>query len=1029
MNMEDSRIHSGIQIRLLGDLQLTSTDGRARKLPASKKTRALIGYLIATGRPHRRERLCDLLWDGPNDPRAELRWSLNKARAVLNDPGVIRLTADRESVAFQPHAADIDLTRVRQLLQDGVATASIEALQTAIGLFRGEFLDGLDLLASYRYQEWCAAEREAISRVRLAVLGSLIDRLDDSPDDALPYARALVAADPLSEAGHAAVVRLLGRLGRKKEALGHYDLARRVIEAELGAPPSEELEQARVALRSASPRHEPAHCSSHAATAATGYIKSAQSADLQVPFVGRQAERSLVDRLVAASVDARARNVLVVTGEPGIGKSLLLEHLRERMASSGGRALSGRAFEAEMTRPYGIWIDILRPVSLDRGVGRLWQDLASLVPVGGPPASDPADRSRLFDGVLNLLKHLAAEQPIAITLDDLHWVDDASASLIHYVIRTFDGPCGLLVACGARSGEVDDNPAAAGVLRSLGREGRLHEVVLAPLRAEETAELVRAAAPQVDIARVVAESEGNPLFALGLARTPGQGQGGPGWTLDLVISGQLASLKDRARDLLMWAAALGRSFTVDVLARAAGFDTSELLGVLEDLERRRIVQPVGEHTYDFVHDLVRQASYRSISQPRRTLIHRQIARLLTVVAETDPAAAADLARHAGLCGDHEIAAGACAVAGQRALCLFANAEAAGFAARGLRHVDQLLPGPRRLETYIRLTNIRILAAAGPGMRRLPPLREEISTAVAAAEALGLHAVAATGHQLLSILDQESGDLHRAHESSLRAAQVVRGMDPATSAQQLANTARCLLELEADVVQSRALIREAEILAEPLGLELCELHWARGLIHRWGGEYDAAVPLLERALAMARDVEDRWREYKCLTWLAVFDLERGHAAATTDRCAELMQVATKLGEAHVPFVATLEVLARMSAGERGAETRLGCALDELRAVDDKSYLAYALNEAAVLHLRNGRICEAVDSASEALKVAETMQRYNEIVMARATLACAGVNDDRSSAVEQLEALQRECAGQDRISTRARAVLSMWPRRSA
>jgi hypothetical protein len=178
--------------------------------------------------------------------------------------------------------------------------------------------------------------------------------------------------------------------------------------------------------------------------------------------------------------------------------------------------------------------------------------------------------------------------------------------------------------------------------------------------------------------------------------------------------------------------------------------------------------------------------------------------------------------------------------------------------------------------------------------------------------------------------------------------------------------------------------------------------------------------------MARDVEDRWREYKCLTWLAVFDLERGRTAATTGRCAELMQVARKLGEAHVPFVATLEALARLSAGERGADDRLGCALDELRAVDDKSYLAYALNQAAVLHLRDGRISEAVDCAAEALGVAETMQRSNEIVIARATLACAGVNEETSDAVRQLDSLQRECAGQDRISMRARSALLMRPR---
>src|ERR671914_1623188 len=87
-------------IRLLGELQLVGRDGRAVALPASRKTRALLGYLIATGQSHRRERLCDLLWDGPDDPRAELRWSVSKLRPIVNEPGATRLVSDREQIGF-----------------------------------------------------------------------------------------------------------------------------------------------------------------------------------------------------------------------------------------------------------------------------------------------------------------------------------------------------------------------------------------------------------------------------------------------------------------------------------------------------------------------------------------------------------------------------------------------------------------------------------------------------------------------------------------------------------------------------------------------------------------------------------------------------------------------------------------------------------------------------------------------------------------------------------------------------------------
>jgi DNA-binding SARP family transcriptional activator/tetratricopeptide (TPR) repeat protein len=1009
-----------LQISLLGDLRLAGADRTAKKLPASKKTRALIGYLIATGQPHRRERLCDLFWEGPNDPRAELRWSLNKIRSLVNDDDAIRLMADRECVAFERRAVDVDVTAIRDLLGAGVAAATTDALARAIELFRGEFLDGLDLWTCYRYQEWCAAEREAMSRLRLDVLSALIDRLGGTPADALPYARALVAADPLSEAGHAAVVRLLGQLGRKKEALGHYDYARRIIETEHGTPPSEELERARVGLRlTGAPKPATARRSPPPPASTAGQTLT-RAAEPALPFVGRHVERALIDRLVSATVTGHEHHVLVVTGEPGIGKSLLLEHLRDRVAAGGGWAVGVRAFEAETTRAYGVWIDILRALKNDRGVNAPWHDLESLVPVAGLPASDPSDQSRLFEGVLNLLRHVASAHPLAITLDDLQWIDEASASLLHYVARTFDVPAGLLIACAARSGELDDNAAVAGALRSLARERPPYAIELAPLRADETAELVRAVTPDVDVGRVFAESEGNPLFALGLARLDGNDRLGRR-TLDLVIAGQLAPIKDRARDLLMWAAALGRSFTLEVLSRVAGFETPDLLASLDELERRGIIQPVAENTYDFVHDLVRQASYQGISQPRRTLIHRQIARSLVLVAESDDTAAADLARHAALGGDAETAATACAVAGERSLRLFANAEATGFASRGLRHLDQIPSGPGRVQMYMRLMHVRILASAGPGMRPLPPLREEIGASVAAAEALGLHAAATTGHHILSILDQEAGDLERASTNSLRAAQVGRGTEPATAARQLANTARCLLELEADVVQARALLREAEALAMPLGLDLCEMHWARGLVERWRGDHDLAAERLERALALARQGEDRWREYKCLTWLAVVDLERVRPAATTARCAELMQVAGKLGEAHLPFVATLDALARLSADEAGADPRLELAMRDLRAVDDKSYLAYALNAAALIHLRDGRFERAAACAAEALSVAEIMRRDNEQVIARAVLASARSANDKPSAVRQLGHLHQECVEQTWLSMRARAAV--------
>ncbi|MEE8551264.1 MAG: AAA family ATPase, partial [Gemmatimonadota bacterium] len=235
-----------VQIRLLGVLELLH-DGQPVKLPASKKARALLGYLIVTQRPHLREHLCDLLWEGPDDPRAALRWALSRLREPLDDAAATRLLADRERVAFEPRGADIDLVAVRACVARGVAQASIDELRVAAKRFRGDLLEGLNLSRCYRFHEWCLGEREALQTLHVSILGALAARLDD-PEAALSYARERIVIDPLAEKGHIAVIKLLGALGRRRDALRQYEACREILAREVGVSPSADLERARLAL-------------------------------------------------------------------------------------------------------------------------------------------------------------------------------------------------------------------------------------------------------------------------------------------------------------------------------------------------------------------------------------------------------------------------------------------------------------------------------------------------------------------------------------------------------------------------------------------------------------------------------------------------------------------------------------------------------------------------------------------------------------------------------------------------------------
>src|SRR5689334_4739415 len=155
----DGRGKPVLHLRLLGEIELTR-GSEPIALPPSRKTRALLAYLAATGRVHRRERLCAMFWDVPDDPRGALRWSLSRLRGLVDEPGSQRIVATRETVAFDPVEAVVDLTTVRARVAEGLDKIPLRDLQALAESFRGEFLEGIDLPDLPDFQAWCLAERE-----------------------------------------------------------------------------------------------------------------------------------------------------------------------------------------------------------------------------------------------------------------------------------------------------------------------------------------------------------------------------------------------------------------------------------------------------------------------------------------------------------------------------------------------------------------------------------------------------------------------------------------------------------------------------------------------------------------------------------------------------------------------------------------------------------------------------------------------------------------------------------------------------
>ena len=1002
----------GLAVRLLGEIRL-QRDEATIALPASKRTRALLGFLVATATAHSRQTLCDLLWDGPDDPRAALRWSLTKLRPLVNEGALARLNADRERVAFMPEGARVDVRRVESLLTADLAIAPLGELEVAAGLLQGEFLDGLDLPSCYRFHHWCLAERERWGSLRRKVLAITADRLASAPDRALPYARAMVAADPLSEPAHGRLVALLDTLGRRKEAQDHYDYARALLQRELGARLVGDL-KAPVAPRRLPPGEER---ESHADAVAAEAAPIAAASGL----VGRVAEQAAARTALAALKAGRASPGLLFVGEPGIGKSALLAFIADEAARSGLRLLSARCFESEAVRPYGCWTDALRPAIEAESDPAARRSLALFLPSAEASRDDEGSRNRVFAAVTDLLGAAAARQPIILMIDDLQWIDEGSASLLHYVLRTLGPSSRLAFAGSARADEIDDNPWCKRVVAAMLEGGAVKRMALAPLGANEAAQFFGEGASAGDIAAASRRSGGNPLFLIELARAERQGIASSGRDLDALIDARIARLDDAARDLIVYASATVRDFKPELLGAAMDLPETRLMERIDRLERGGLLKPSGEGRYDFAHDLIRHATYRSLSQPRRRLIHRQIARALDAAAQIDDALWGELAFHAGAAGEHALAVKASIAAGEHCLRVFANSAAVDAADRGLGHLQQLAPGPERAHAHIALLKVKVFAAASPGIRSRPKIFEDLQKAVETAELMGLRDDdAALGWHMISWSSQRANDTSGARKAILLAEERSRPADERARCQQLANTGRCLLEVEFDIPRARDFLREAGQIAEALKLNLVELDWGRGLVARWDGDLTGAQASMQRALALARLREDRWREMECLVWLAKVAIESEQFGEACALCDEIDAVAAQIGDGPAPVANALRAIARMMSGDEEREPEMDRTLAALRALDDKAQLAYVLNEIAMWRLVHGRRAAASAAASEALRAAEAVQRATEIIVSNSLLARLGApeNEARDSP-RSSQAPAKSGAADSSLSARARA----------
>jgi len=201
-------------------------------LPRSRKARALLVYLLVTGKVQRRDHLCSLFWDVADDPRAALRWCLTQLRQVFKSPGRPRIRADRDTVTIDLRGISVDLLEVKSALNKDVQSCTMEELKKLLGAFRGAFAEGLDLPEFREFEAWKVTEQDESRNIHRKILWELAHRYSHEPETAVSYAKALVELDPDDVKARAALTSFLAE-SRTTVEMKHAHFASHSIAQEI----------------------------------------------------------------------------------------------------------------------------------------------------------------------------------------------------------------------------------------------------------------------------------------------------------------------------------------------------------------------------------------------------------------------------------------------------------------------------------------------------------------------------------------------------------------------------------------------------------------------------------------------------------------------------------------------------------------------------------------------------------------------------------------------------------------------------
>jgi class 3 adenylate cyclase/tetratricopeptide (TPR) repeat protein len=716
-------------------------------------------------------------------------------------------------------------------------------------------------------------------------------------------------------------------------------------------------------------------------------------------FVGRASQRTLLDD-VFKRVSTEGRHQLVlIGGEPGMGKTTLATECARAAHENGAIVLFGRCNE-DLSVPYGMWAEALTHLvahaqgSLHEVLAPLGESLASLAPAlattfgvsGEPTVRDPeAARYMLLCAVADALRVAGEIAPVVLVLDDLQWADAPSLLLLRHVAAS--EPIRLLVIGTFRESDVASGHPLADLLGALHREHGTERIALRGFDDLELLSMMEGVGGQSlgedGLAlrdALIAETDGNPFFVGELLRhlvesggifqvdgrwvaSPDLREKGLPVSVREVIGRRVSQMGDTGSRALCVASVIGRDFELSLLAAASEMDEDTLLDILDRATEATLVDNVEGTRYTFVHALIEHTLYDSLAPARRARLHRRVAE--AIEAQTrgrTEGRSSELAYHwtqAAVPEDLDKAVGYAQAAGDESMERLAPAEA-------LRWYDQALSLRDQRPSAGDEDRCRLLVALGNAQRQcgIPAHRETLLDAAHLAQQCG-----ATDLLVAAALANSRGFFSASGVVDAELVALIEAASEACRGTGSTEEARLLAQLVSELTFNGDYPRRKEL--ADVSLAIARSTGDPGTLARviTGVFYSINIPetleeclgLITEGFDIARTVGDPVLQMLCATFTEIALYQSGDVIAADAILLEGKHIAERLGQPSLDWLVSVQESGRaLLAGDLDeAEHKATLALEFGTASGQPDALAVFGAQMAHIRLRQGRTEELLD----------------------------------------------------------------------